>query len=202
LQQGTPVVAYYDRLRHQLRGAVAQGADAVASGFAVMPVACAAGDDFGQHASLALTAEGLAIAFQGNDGKDLWACTGASFAGCATNVQIVDDGYRGPGDQRLVGAYASLAVDASGELYIAYLDQTENDLVLAYTRGRSTATPGWRPPLALGEVGGHGAFARIRLAGTTAYVSDYHRLVDEQQRDVSRLASCGRPDDVRARPTF
>lgn len=176
LRDGTPMVAYYDHLRHQARAAVGG-----ATGFDVAPLACAAGQNVGRHTSLAVTGGGVAVALQGDDGAGLWVCTGGTLAECRARLTLIDDGVRAPGDRRRVGAYASLAADAGGELYVAYQDQTMNDLELAYTRQGE-----WRRQT-LADTGARGYFARLRLDGATGWAADFVIDRDTSGRDHSHL---------------
>ncbi len=183
LEGGVPVVVYYDRLRSHLRGAVASfpaGGD-ISGGFAPGAVACDPNEDFGQHASLALTPGGVAVAFQGEEGKNLWICTGTDLDDCGQNLELVDDGAR-QASASLVGAYASLVYDVAGDrYYIAYADQTQNDLVLSYGQ------PGnWGLTTLLAD-GAFGSFARLAIAGGVGYASTYLRARDSFDRDASHV---------------
>ena len=81
-----------------------------------------------------------------------------------------------------MGAYASLAFDATGATYIAYADQTDNDLVLT-TQATGTA---WDRHVIAAD-GAYGGFARLAIAQSTAYVTTYLRDNPSGARDDSRL---------------
>jgi hypothetical protein len=196
LHDGVPTFVYYDRLRENLRGAVALFSYDEAFGtFAIGKVACDPRNDLGQHASLAVNpVDGsLSVAFQGSGGETLlhYRTTGADlFIG---NVESVDEGLR---DTRihLVGAYAHMVFDPNGLPYIAYADQTENDMVLAFRpvdewmwitgvpTGVANATP-----VSLLTDGAYGSFARVALDDDQAYISTYLRARNDFDKDVSRL---------------
>jgi len=199
LHGDTPTFIYYDGLRHNLRGAVALFTydQPLSSGFTVAPIACDTVDDLGQHATLAENPlDGtLAAAFQGNGGEtlDLYQTSGADlFIGDLT-PQSIDDGIR---DTRihLVGAHVTLAFDANGIPYVAYADQTDNDLLLAYRPVDEwlwiTADSGATPTterLPLLDDGAYGSFAKMIIVGNQAYLSSYLRARDSIDRDASRL---------------
>jgi len=178
-----PTLVYYDRIRRHLRGAVARfTSDGDATlGFAVGKVACTPGDDVGAHATLITTPGGLAVAYQALGGETLWACAGTDLFTCSANAELVDEGDRPPGALRQVGAYASLAADDQGLLYVAYADQTNNELVLSYQRRGA-----WQHTVLRTE-GMYGAFAKLRLLGPHAYVSTYRREIQSFSGDQSRI---------------
>ena len=184
LHGGTPTAVYYDRLHRHLRGAVALFAhdgDPTA-GFATGPLVCDAAADVGHHASLAIDPIGdrLAVAYQGSGGETLhyYISDGADlFIGTS---ELVDDGVRGA-RLNLVGAHASLAFDAGGDAYIAYADQSDNDLLLA-----TNASGSWQVQTLASE-GAHGSFARLAIDGAQAWVTAYLRERDERNADASRL---------------
>jgi hypothetical protein len=184
LYQNKPTVVYYDSLLGQLRGAMANFAyDQPASDFVAlpMPAGCTSGSDNGQSASLAVAPDGtsLAVAYQGDAGDTLWFYHGSDL--WSGTSELVDDGLRSPRLDR-VGASASLAFGASAaEPYIAYADQTNNDLLLAYKRGDT-----WRVSPQLTD-GAFGSFARMKIDGRTAWMTTYRRERDELDRDASYL---------------
>ncbi|MEC9465286.1 MAG: hypothetical protein VX834_05860 [Myxococcota bacterium] len=183
IQNDNPVVVYYDSIRGHLRGAIAQftTAGALSSGFAVGPVACHSGDDVGQHASLAVSSSGtVGVAYQALAGETLWAFTGADiFDAGGTHVEV-DDGFRAS-SIHLVGAGADAAFTGSDELVIAYGDQTENDLVLAFPDGES-----WGYSTLLSD-GAYGTFPALVVDGDRAWVATYKRAQDSSGDDISEL---------------
>jgi hypothetical protein len=184
IQDNAPTLAYYDRAARHLRGAIANfSVDQPLSGFSTAVVSCGAVDDVdvGQHATLRVSPVGdVWIAFQGRGGETLSVFEGSDvFTG---TLLTVDDGIR---DTRidLVGAYASLAFDGAGNPYIAYDNQTWNDLELIYRKDgewRRAATP------ILSE-GAHGSYAHIVIEGPTAYLTSLLRARDARDEDASRL---------------
>ncbi|MBI5508951.1 MAG: hypothetical protein HY903_09375 [Deltaproteobacteria bacterium] len=179
--EGAPTVAYYDRLRRQLRVAGANFRyDAALSQFTAMPLACEPDNDVGEHPSLAVAPDGLslAVAFQAH-GDILRIYSGSDFL--TGSIETIDDGRR---DTRLniVGGSATLTFDkASGLPYVAYHDQTDNDLLLAYRRNDAwTFTP-------LFEDGAYGSFACLVISAGHGYASTYLRARDTLDRDTSRL---------------
>jgi hypothetical protein len=176
-----PLVAYYDRFLGQLRGAIANFSySQTATSFTAMPIACEAGVDIGQFSTVAIAADGLsfAIAFQAAGGI-LRYYTGQDFL--TGNFETIDDGRR---DSRLniVGGSASLVFDpGSGVPYVAYHDQTENDLLIGYRRSGV-----WAHATLLAD-GAYGSFARLAIAGSKAYTINYLRARDELDRDTSHL---------------
>ncbi len=183
---GTPLVVYYDQLRQHLRGAVANFPHDgnVTLGFSPMPLACPSGVDVGMSATLAAGPAGVAVAYQA-ESRTLWACEASTLPGCAQALELVDDGVREPApgatSVNRVGAYADVALDAIGNAYLAYQDQTDNELLLAY-RG----SLGWKH-VVVGSEGAQGSFARLLVAGDTAYVSTYVRRLNALDEDVSIL---------------
>ncbi len=185
LHDAKPTVVYYDRLLRQLRGAVADfDYDAPTLGSFTsgpVPVGCDLGSDNGHSASLAVAPDGdlLGVAYQGDGGDTLWLYTGVDLTGGTT--ERVDDGLR-TGRADLVGASSSLAFGASADdPLIAYADQTENDLVLAYK-----SSGAWQRSPRLTD-GAYGSFARIAVEGRTAWLTTYLRARDDRDRDISRL---------------
>lgn len=186
IQDGYPTVAYYDRTRGHLRGGIAQFDinSTLDAGFATGVVACAADDDVGQHPSLAVSADGqsVALAYQAYAGEALWVLTGTDIFDLNATTTEVDNGVRDDGAHR-VGADASLARDSAGNWYIAYADQTDNDLVLAAETGS-----GWQYYTMLSD-GAFGSFTALAIEGTTAYLSTYERLRTSTDTDASRLVT-------------
>jgi hypothetical protein len=166
-----PMVVYYDRFRQHLRAGVANFAvdGNVSTGFDARAVACLPKEDVGRHATLAVTQDGVAIAYQGQGGETLWACQGTTPFDCATGAQLVDDGARN-GSGHMVGAYASLDVSAGGQLYVAYADQTDNDVLLA-TKDVDNL---WHATKAVAP-GMLGSFTRLHIRGGQAFVSSFLR---------------------------
>lgn len=181
LHNNTPTLVYYDRLRHQLRGAVANfatDAESITAGFASMPVACSASIDFGQHAALAVSPDGnLGVAYQGHNGEDLWYFSGSDFM--TGSAELVDDGMR-ESQMCLVGAYASLGFRSDGMPVIAYQDQTNNDLLLAYR-----AVDGWRHTRQADD-GAYGSYSKLVIDGDMGYLGNYARRQSAAGRDISR----------------
>jgi hypothetical protein len=186
-----PVIVYYDRIRHHLRGAVATFAydEPVSGGFAASMLVCSPLEDVGQHASLAVTSSGLAAAFQGGDGTTLWYTSGATLADFQSNALMIDGGNRlhdldgGPnqsGDS-FVGAYASLVISSSDEPYVAYGDQTRNDTLVAFLNG-----DGWQHKTVQAD-GAFGSFARLAVSGGVAYVGSFRWNRNELGEDHSRF---------------
>lgn len=181
---GTVWVAYYDRLRHHLRGAMANftASESVAAGFTATAIDCAPGGDVGQHSSLAEWAGGLSVAYQGNDGETLLLWSGASFSDTTATIETIDDGQREthPRDRK-VGAYAELAYDGQGIPFVAYADQDNNDLLLRYRSGST-----WKEKILYAD-GAFGSFAGLLISGKVAYASTYQRKRDPFDRDESQL---------------
>ena len=184
IQDDKPVVTYYDSIRKHLRGAqgeftVGAAADA---GFTTGPVACVDGDDVGLHSSLGVSGDGstVGVAYQALGGETLWAMSGASiFDPDATHAQV-DDGFR-TSSLHLVGMGADVAFDDAGAFYIAYGDQTANDLVLAFP-----TADGWAHTTLLSD-GALGSFPAIDISGRTAWVATYKRERDSSDNDISSL---------------
>jgi hypothetical protein len=193
-----PTFVYYDRLRGNLRGAVALfGFDQPITSFATGRLACDPQEDFGQHAALAINPlDGtLGVAFQGAGGETLayYQSTGADLFIGDLAPQSIDDGIRNT-RIHLVGAHASLGYDANGIPFVAYADQTDNDLLLAYRPVDEwlwiTAAAGIPPSaerLPLLDDGAYGSFAKLLIVGDQAYLSTYLRARDSLDRDASRL---------------
>ncbi len=181
----TPTLVYYDRVRRGLRGAVAAfSVEDVPSSFATDTLVCDPLEDFGQHASLAVAPDGtFGVAFQGAGGETLnaYITNGADlFIG---TVEPVDDGVRGT-RLHLVGASADLNFGADGVPWIAYADQTDNDLLLAY---KPADTGEWTCKMILSD-GAYGSFARFVIAaGETAYLTTYLRSRDDFGDDASEM---------------
>ncbi|OGQ77766.1 MAG: hypothetical protein A2289_18960 [Deltaproteobacteria bacterium RIFOXYA12_FULL_58_15] len=187
LYQDKVTVAYYDSMQKQLRGATANfNVNHAATDFHTvsMPVGCGFGADSGQAASMAVAPSGdrFAIAYQGGAGDSLYVYTGAEFTG--GTVRLVDNGLRST-RYDLVGANASVGFGSSSDdIYIAYQDQTENDLLLAYTHDGSN----WfiEPQLTDGAFGSFASMV-IDPASNTAWLSSYVRERDQRDLDLSRL---------------
>lgn len=180
LHNGIPTVAYYDRLHRLVRGAVGNFDGGAALGsFASLPVVCDADDDVGQHVTMAASAGTLHIVYQAGDGSMLMHYSGDDLFTGAT--EILDDGLRDGGGIHLVGGHASIAFGSGGKMYVAYADQTDNDLVLAYE-----STSGWKRTVVLSD-GAYGSFARVAIANGRAYVSTYQRENPSGARDDSKL---------------
>ena len=135
IQNDKPVVTYYDSIRKTLRGAEANFTvnGALGSGFSAGIVACVEGDDVGLHASLGVSADSstVGVAYQALGGETLWAFSGATIFDTEGTHTEVDDGFR-TSSLHLVGMGADVSFDDAGAFYIAYGDQTANDLVLAF----------------------------------------------------------------------
>ena len=80
-----------------------------------------------------------------------------------------------------MGASSSPAYDADGNLFIAYGDQTNNDLILADQLDGT-----WTHTNLLSE-GAAGSFARLVIYNGVGYVSTYLRRRDSTDRDASEL---------------
>ncbi len=185
---GTPVVVYYDALRHHMRAAVGNfdAGSTPGGGFTAAPLGCIDGAELGLHPSLARDPlGGYAIAYQvsfGADAAQLWWCSAADIFDCLSNAELVDDGERlvsgsATPTGAVVGAYASLAFDAAGDPYVAYLHQSLNDLELSYRKAGE-----WKRTTLLSD-GGYGHFARLQLVGSNAYVSNYLRTTNPSTGD-------------------
>lgn len=176
----SPSLVYYDRLRKHLRAAVADfDVGQPVSTFTSLPLACDPANDQGQHASLAVRTGQLVVAFQADEGATLKAYRGADFL--TGTVETIDDGVRAGGRLHLVGASASVELANDGTIFVAYADQTDNDLMLAWSE-----TTGFSRTVVLDD-GAQGGFARIALEGALAYLTSYQRERDGADRDVSRL---------------
>ena len=185
LPNNAPVVVYYDRIRRQLRGGEAlfnSLQQVITSGFSVGPVVCDAVYDVGQHAALAFspTDSSVVVAYQSMGGEVLSVFRGSGIFDSNGVIEVVDDGARSSGAS-FVGAFADVAFDNAGRPYIAYADQTNNDLVLAYP------SAGVWKHLTLKDQGAFGSFANIAISGAKGYVSSYHRFRDEFSNDISRV---------------
>ncbi|MBT6490654.1 MAG: hypothetical protein HOK97_12870, partial [Deltaproteobacteria bacterium] len=184
IQDDKPVITYYDSIRKHLRGAQGEfttGSSADA-GFTTGPVACVEGDDVGLHSSLGVSNDGasVGIAYQALGGETLWAMSGTSlFDPEATHAQV-DDGFR-TSSLHLVGMGADVSFDDTGAFYIAYGDQTANDLVLAFQ-----TADGWSYTTLLSN-GAFGSFPAIDISGRTAWVATYKRERDSSDDDISSL---------------
>ncbi len=145
-------------------------------------VACHAGDDVGQHASLAVTANGssVGVAYQALAGETLWAFTGSDIFDAGGTHTEVDDGFRAS-SIHLVGAGADAAFTSSGDLVIAYGDQTDNDLVIAFPDGDA-----WGYSTLLSD-GAYGSFPALAVDGNQAWVATYKRAQNSSGDDVSEL---------------
>jgi hypothetical protein len=108
----------------------------------------------------------LAVAFMGAQ-NTLEVFTGSDFL--HGEVDLVDDGAHGS-EIHLVGSYASPAFDGNGNLYIAYSDATSNDLKFAYKQNVL-----WQNEI-LASDGASGAFAKLAIKDSIAYVSHYKRM--------------------------
>lgn len=176
-----PWAVYYDSVHGHVRGAVANFSSRanIATGFTTQAIQCESKQDFGQHAAIAVAPTGnrVAVVYQGDNGKTLWVYQGSNFIDGA--AQLVDDGVR---ENRLhvVGAYASPAYGPDGTLYIAYADQTTNDLLVAYQ-----ANGQWVRKVVL-SAGAFGSFADLAIAQNTMYVSTF-QWDQRSGRDTSRL---------------
>ena len=80
-----------------------------------------------------------------------------------------------------VGAYAALAWDNLGALYVAYADQSTNDVALARQTadGFSYST--------LMRHGAYGSFIDLEIDGQGLFISTYQRQRDDAGRDISHL---------------
>ena len=184
LYNGSPMVSYYDRVRTHLRGATAQFTSDgdLSAGFVSSPLVSISGEDVGQQSKLAIHPGGMefSISYQGLGGETLWLYTAEDMHDFSGETELVDDGVRET-SVNLVGASSSPAYDADGNLYIAYADQTDNDLVLAdKLAGTWTNTP----ILSSGAVG---SFARLVIHNNIGYVSTYMRMRDSTDQDISEL---------------
>ena len=92
----------------------------------------------------------------------------------------IDDGLR-ENSIHLVGGSASLAMDSSGGIFVAYADQTDNDLILAWK-----STDGWDRTTLLDD-GALGSFSSLDIAGRVAYVSTYKRARNSSDEDISQI---------------
>ena len=113
-------------------------------------------------------------------GETLWAFTGADIFDAGGTHEEVDDGFRAS-SIHLVGAGADAAFTGSDELVIAYGDQTENDLVLAFPDGDS-----WGYSTLLSD-GAYGTFPALVVDGDRAWVATYKRAQDSSGDDISEL---------------
>jgi hypothetical protein len=186
IRGGTPAVVYYDRLRHHLRGALANfpaSSTTITAGFDVDHITCETDrtTDVGQHPSLVATNDGFAVAFQTDNGQTLsYLTTGPSLLGDLQTQEMVDNGIRVSSVNR-VGAFASLGLSIDGTPHIAYADQTENDLYVASRTGTF-----WNIPELLLFRGAYGTSTRLKIEGPDAFVSTYLREHTDNI-DVSRL---------------
>ena len=198
LQDTFATVVYYDHFGQMLRGAKALFSESedLAAGFLNGPVQCGSEDAQGLFATLALspTDSKLGVAFQGGAGQSLLYRKIQEDDFFDTNAQdtsplLVDDGVR-ESSQNVVGAYADLVFGASGTPYIAYADQTTNDLRLAYFSAGA-----WVHAAHLVD-GGFGSFAKIvsvseegggAVKSVSLYVANVQRQQNIYTEDSSRL---------------
>ena len=136
----------------------------------------------GLHSSLGVSTDGSAVgvAYQALGGETLWALSGASIFDTDAVHTEVDDGFR-TSSLHLVGMGADVAFDDAGAFYIAYGDQTANDLVLAFP-----TADGWAHTTLLSD-GALGSFPAIDITGRTAWVATYKRERDTSDKDISSL---------------
>ena len=184
LQDNKPVITYYDSIRKHLRGAQAEfSADGTLdAGFTTGVVACVEGDDVGLHSSLGVSNDGasVAVAYQALGGETLWVLSGTHIFDTDAIHAEVDDGFR-TSSLHLVGMGADVAFDDTGSFFIAYGDQTANDLVLAFS-----TIDGWAHTTLLSD-GALGSFPAIDISGRTAWVATYKRERDSSDDDISSL---------------
>jgi hypothetical protein len=182
-----PVIAYYDRLRGNLKLARASGtAPATAADWAVEVIDGEAPDgrdtgDVGQFASLAFDGHtgSLALAYADATRDDLRFLR---LDGTGQPPVVVDDGMRGT-RSHLVGADASLAFDAQGNAVVVYQDGTDNDLMIA-TLGAGAA---WGAPRALRSDGAWGFYADVAIEGAVAYVTSFRFGYDARRRPANEI---------------
>lgn len=179
-----PMITYYDSIRKHLRGAEAGFSTngALDAGFTTGVVACVEGDNVGLHASLGASSDGqsVGVAYQALSGETLWSMSGGSLLDPDAQHLEVDDGFR-TSSLHLVGMGADVAFAADGQFYIAYGDQTANDLLLAFP-----TEDGWGHTTLLSE-GALGSFPAIDINGRTAWVATYKRERDARDNDISAL---------------
>ncbi|MED5464491.1 MAG: hypothetical protein VX699_07555 [Myxococcota bacterium] len=184
LYKNTPIVSYYDRLGGHLRGAAAQFdiKGDISNGFRSAPLVALGDDDVGQHARLAVHPDGTSfvITYQALDGETLWAYSATDMLDTQGTTELVDAGVRGTAIN-LVGGSSSPAFDDNGKLYIAYADQTNNDVIIA-----QKTTDTWTHTPVITE-GAAGSFSRLLIADQSAYISTFVRMRDSVDRDISTL---------------
>ena len=127
----------------------------------------------GQWPSVAIGANAprVNVAYQelGRWRLKLYQGDGVTPAG-SDNTAVVDEGFADPqGDAKsFVGANASLVVGASGNLAVAYQNQTGSDLF--YSKPGATAGS-WGPAQVVRREGAVGFYAKLRTQGTQAWIS-------------------------------
>ena len=184
LFKGTPIVSYYDRTRSHLRGAAAQfiyDGD-TAPGFVSTPLVSVPDQDVGQQSRLAVNPDGtgFAVSYQALGGETLWLYSAEDMLNFSGETELVDNGQRTT-SINLVGASSSPAYNAQGDLFIAYADQTNNDLVLAARNGDS-----WIHTNVLSN-GAVGSFTNLVIHDNIGHISTYMRMRDSTDRDISEL---------------
>lgn len=189
---GTPLIAYYDSIDGDLM--LATGG---AAGFSVRALDGAdpmAPTDVGQHASLAVSADGSqrGVAYFDATRDDL------VYLDLVTGTrEIVDDGLMPP-DLNMVGADASLVFDAFGNPAIAYQDPSAIDLVYARRLGNP---PMWSHETMRGAPQGGAAgtaagfYACQARRGDRAFVGAVDVTFDEESNLLLDLRVETRPLD-------
>ena len=163
---GSPHIAFYDRIDRVLKYAVRGG-----SGFTVSVLDGddpTAPTDSGQHASIAIAPNGgIAIAYLDVTNDRLY------FYDLATNTKELIDSGLTPPNVRVVGADASLLFDAAGRPAIAYQDGTNLDLLYARRLGTTWSTEVLRGSAPVGVERGlaSGFYTAQTLRGNTAFVA-------------------------------
>jgi len=185
---GEPHIVYYDRFNKSLRGASGLGN--------FSPVALACQDkttidadldvDVGQQSTIVpnTNRDSMAILYQLDAGRQLRTLLAADMATAQITLPETSDngeriGQNSP--KRFVGAYVD-GVYQNDRLFIAYQDQTQNDLVI-----NTRETGHWRTPVAVLSEGAYGRYANIAVFGEKLVVSTYRYEFDENSSNQSGL---------------
>jgi hypothetical protein len=176
LNDGSPILAYYDRINGDLKVA---RFDATAGAFAAPEVIDGAdGADVGQYPSITVAADGkVHISYVDASHDNLLYVNLTD-----KTPEVVDDGYRidGTTEDGLPRPVFHLVGDDSGivisgvAIAVAYQDSTTHELRLAI---RDAATNTWKSDAVAGDedpyVGGYGFYAAAAISGTNVVMSSY-----------------------------